>query len=155
MRRNMIETMMGAVVVLVAVSFLGFAYSSANIRTTGGYEISANFNKVSGLSVGTDVRMSGIKIGTVVSQTLDKETFLARVTMNIDSDVKLPGDTVASIASEGLLGGTYLELVPGGMPDTLEPGGEIEYTQDPVDIVQLLGKFIFSAKTAADGAKTN
>lgn len=147
MKRNMIETVMGAVVLVVAGMFLAFAYVSADLKTTNGYRVTATFNKVSGLAIGGDVRMSGIKVGSIVSQELETDTYRAKVTMNIRDDVKLPLDTAAAISSEGLLGGNYLELIPGGDPDTIKDGGRIEFTQDPVDIVQLLGKFIFSGES--------
>lgn len=149
MKRNTIETVMGAVVLVVAGIFMAFAYVSADLKAGGGYTVTASFNKVSGLAVGGDVRMSGIKIGTIVSQDLDKESFLAKVTMKIRDDVSLPLDSAAAISSEGLLGGNYLEIIPGGDPDKIKDGGRIDYTQDPVDIVQLIGKFIFSAGEAA------
>jgi phospholipid/cholesterol/gamma-HCH transport system substrate-binding protein len=152
MSRNLAETLMGAVVLAAAALFLGYAFNTVDIGARSGYTVVADFNKVGGLSVGSDVKMSGIKVGTVVSQALDPNTFLARVTMTIQEDVALPSDTTAAISSEGLLGGNYLELVPGGLPDHIEPGGRIEFTQDPVDIVQLLGKFIFSAGEGAAGA---
>lgn len=150
MKRNTIETVIGAVVLLVAGMFTVFAYVSADINTRGGYIVTANFNKVSGLAVGGDVRMSGIKIGSIVSQELDPETFLAKVTMNIRDDIQLPADSAATISNEGLLGGNFLEIVPGGDLETIKSGGSIEYTQDPVDIVQLLGKFIFSASSSTN-----
>ena len=149
MKRNTIETVMGAVVLVVAGMFMAFAYVSADLNTSGGYIVTANFNKVSGLAVGGDVRMSGIKIGSIVSQELDPKSFLAKVTMNIRDDIELPADSAAAISNESLLGGSFLEIVPGGDPDIIKNGGVIEFTQDPVDIVQLLGKFIFSASSSA------
>jgi phospholipid/cholesterol/gamma-HCH transport system substrate-binding protein len=142
--RSMIETVMGAVVIVVAAMFLAFAYNSSGLRTVSGYEVSARFDRVDGVTTGTDVRISGIKVGTVVDQRLDTERFLAIVRMSIDPRVKLPTDTVAEVASEGLLGGRYLALIPGGDAETIKPGGEIKFTQSPVDLVQMLGKFMFS-----------
>lgn len=144
MQRSLIETLMGAVVLAVAALFLGFAYSSSDIGRGDGYELYAEFTTVGGLRVGNDVRMSGIKIGSVLRQDLNPETFLARVTLSVDDSVKLPADTSAAIASESLLGGNYLDLVPGGAEELLKPGDRIEYTQDAVDLIQLLGKFMFS-----------
>ncbi|WP_339849714.1 outer membrane lipid asymmetry maintenance protein MlaD [uncultured Nisaea sp.] len=149
MKRNTIETVIGAVVLVVAGIFMAFAYVSADLNTRGGYTVTANFNKVAGLAVGGDVRMSGIKIGSIVSQELDPKSFLAKVTMNIRDDIELPADSAAAISNESLLGGSFLEIIPGGDPDIIKNGGAIEYTQDPVDIVQLLGKFIFSASSSA------
>jgi phospholipid/cholesterol/gamma-HCH transport system substrate-binding protein len=142
--RNMIETVMGAVVLVVAAMFLAFAYNHSSLRAVSGYEVSARFDRVDGVSTGTDVRISGIKIGTVIDQRLDTERYLAIVRMSIDPRIKLPTDTVAEVASEGLLGGRYLALIPGGEAEMIKPGGEIKFTQSPVDLVQMLGKFMFS-----------
>ncbi len=145
MHRNLIETLLGAVVLGVAGLFLAFAYSTADLGRGGGYEVQAEFTTVGGLKVGNDVRMAGIKVGTVVHQELNPETYLARVTLSVDHAVKLPADTSASISSEGLLGGNYIDLAPGGDSEILKPGDKIRFTQDAVDMVQLLSKFIFSA----------
>jgi phospholipid/cholesterol/gamma-HCH transport system substrate-binding protein len=142
--RNMIETVMGAVVLVVAAMFLAFAYSHSSLRAVSGYEVLARFDRVDGVSAGTDVRISGIKIGTVTDQRLDPDRYLAVVRMSIDPKIKLPTDTVAEVASEGLLGGRYLALIPGGETEMIKPGGEIKFTQSPVDLVQMLGKFMFS-----------
>lgn len=144
MRRSVIETIMGAVVVLVAGLFLFVAYTSSNVRATDGYELVARFNRVDGLANGSDVRMSGIKIGSVVGQNLDPETYRAVVRLSVDSAIKLPADTTARIQSDGLLGSSYMVLEPGGDEAMLPPGGEIEYTQDAINLVDLLGRFIFS-----------
>lgn len=144
MHRNLIETLMGAVVLGVAGLFLAFAYTTADIGGSGGYEVHAEFNTVGGLKVGNDVRLSGIKVGTVVDQRLNPETYLANVTLSIDPAVKLPADSSASISSEGLLGGNFVDLAPGGDTTVLKPGERIRYTQDAVDLMQLLGRFIFA-----------
>jgi phospholipid/cholesterol/gamma-HCH transport system substrate-binding protein len=148
MRRSVIETIMGAIVLVVAGLFLFFAYSSSNVSATGGYELVARFNRVDGLANGSDVRMSGIKIGSVVSQKLDPGTYRAIVRLAIDSSIKLPEDTTARIQSDGLLGNTYMVLEPGGAEEMIPPGGTIAYTQDAVNLVDLLGRFIFSTPGA-------
>lgn len=154
MRHNLIETLMGAVVLAVAGLFLAFAYSSTNVRAVSGYEVVARFDRVDGLARGADVKMSGIKIGTVIEQRLDPQRYLAVVRMTIDPAVKLPADTVAQVASEGLLGGSFVALVPGGDDKTIAPGGEIKFTQAPVNLVQLLGKFMFGQGDKEPGATT-
>ena len=113
MSRNPIETVLGAVVLVVAGMFVALAYSSAQVATTQGYEVQATFLKVGGLQVGSDVRISGINIGTVTRQSLDQNTYEAEVTMLIDPKVSLPDDTVAAIVGDGLLGGKYVDLQPG------------------------------------------
>ena len=153
MHRSLIETLMGALVLGVAGMFLMFAYTTADLGRGGGYEVHADFTTVGSLRVGSDVRMAGIKVGSVVRQELNPETYLARVTLSIDSSVRLPGDTSASISSEGLLGGNFVDLAPGGDDQMIASGGQIRFTQDAVDMVQLLSKFIFSAwQAGAAGA---
>jgi phospholipid/cholesterol/gamma-HCH transport system substrate-binding protein len=153
MRRNLIETLMGAVVLAVAVLFVVFAYNTADLGGgSGDYPLYAEFNRVGSLKPGSDVRMSGIKIGTVTGQQLDPKSYLAKVTFGIREGIELPTDTSASVASEGLLGGNFLDLTPGGSDDMLKPGERIQYTQDAVDIIQLLGKFIFSAGESASAS---
>jgi phospholipid/cholesterol/gamma-HCH transport system substrate-binding protein len=145
MRGNVIETVMGAVVLLVAALFLLFAYNTSQVRTVSGYEVSADFERVDGIRAGSDVRVSGIKVGSVVNETLDPKTFLATVQMSIEPSVKLPDDTVAEIVSSGLLGDKYMSLVPGGSDKFIAAGGKVKYTQSSVSLEHLIGQMIFSA----------
>ena len=145
MRGTLVETLIGAVVLLVAAWFLYFAYSRTEIGPVGGYHVNARFDKVGDLANGADVKISGIKIGTVTAQTLDPETYQAVIEMGIQSGVKLPDDTTAKIASAGLLGGSYINLEPGGSEDLLSDGGRISYTQGAVDLMGLLGRFIYGS----------
>jgi phospholipid/cholesterol/gamma-HCH transport system substrate-binding protein len=151
MSRNAIETIMGAVVLVIAALFLFFAYSTSQVRRGSGYEVIATFDRVDGIREGGDVRISGIKVGSIVSQTLDPTTFLAVVRMTIDPSVKLPTDTVAQIASAGLLGDKYLSLIPGGAEETIPPGGRIQYTQAAISLESLIGQYIFSSQPQKDG----
>lgn len=145
MTRNPIETIMGAVVLVVAGLFLAFAYSTADLRTVEGYEVTAAFSKVGGLDTGSDVRISGIKVGTVVAQALDPQTYQAVVTMSIRPDVRLPADSRASVASDGLLGGKFLKLEPGNAEETLADGGAISQVVDYQSLEDLVGEIIFLA----------
>ena len=142
---NVVETLIGAVVLIVAATFLTFAYGRADVGAIEGYEVVAKFERIDGLSAGSDVRMSGIKVGTITKQTLDKQDYLAVVRMSIDPGVKLPEDSSAEVVSDGLLGGKYMSLVPGGADDMIEPGGEIRFTQSSISLEQLIGKFMFSS----------
>jgi phospholipid/cholesterol/gamma-HCH transport system substrate-binding protein len=144
MRGNVIETVMGAVVLVVAAVFLFFAYSTSQVREVHGYDVTAQFDRVDGIRDGGDVRISGIKVGSITSETLDPRTFLADVHMSIDPSIKLPDDTVAEIISAGLLGDKYMSLVPGGSDKTIPPGGRIKFTQSPVSLENLIGQMIFS-----------
>ena len=145
MRGNVIETVMGAVVLVVAALFLVFAYKTSELRTVTGYQVSADFSRVDGIRLGSDVRISGIKIGSVTGANLDPKTFLADIRMTIDPSVKLPDDTVAEIISAGLLGDKYMSLVPGGSDKVIPPGGKITYTQSSVSLENLIGQMMFSA----------
>lgn len=150
MKRNVIETVLGAVVLVVAIVFLGFSYSAANVGDVDGYAVTADFTGTGGLNVGDSVQISGVKVGSVSKIALKPEDYMARVTMEINDSVKLPDDTSAFISSESLLGGKYLELQPGGSEEMLGSGGHIEYTQAPQNLEQLLGKFIFSMDSKKD-----
>lgn len=144
MKRSVIETVLGGVVLFVAAFFLAFSYRTANIASGNGYDLVADFSSIGGLKPGDDVQISGVKVGTVKGVTLNPENFLARVTMTLNHDVQLPDDTAALISSESLLGGRFMALEPGGSEDILKAGARVLYTQSPQNLEQLLGQFIFS-----------
>ena len=145
MQRNMLETVMGGIVLLTAVAFVSLAYEAANIRGTDGYELEAEFGATGGLSVGDDVRISGIKVGRISRQELDPVTYAARIVMSLDERIRIPADSSARITAASLLGGNYLELIPGADEDMMQPGEVIYDTRDPVSLTDLLGKAVFSA----------
>ncbi len=149
MSKNIIETIMGAVVLLVAVVFVTFAFQSSNVGSVSGYEVNAAFDNAAGLAPGTDVMLAGVKIGTVTAQKINPETYLADVTMAIDDDILLPTDTSARVIPDGLLGGNFVALDPGGDEEMIKPGGSITFTQGSINVVDLLGRFIFSAADKA------
>ena len=144
MSNRLVESLAGAAVIAVAIGFAAYSYSRAGIEEVEGYEISANFNRVDGLNVGNDVRISGVKVGTVTSQDLNPQSFMAVVKMSVRSDIELPADSSAKIASDGLLGGKFIALEPGGDIDMIAPGGEIQYTQGSVNLEDLIGQVIYS-----------
>ena len=144
MSSNLVESLIGAVVLLVAGWFLVFAYERTDMGAGNGYTLTARFDRIDGIGIGSDVRMAGIKVGTVTGSRLDAQTFQAVVTLSLDDEIKLPSDTAIAITAEGLLGGTYMNLLPGGMDDVLVDGDEISETQDAVDLLGLIGKFIYS-----------
>ena len=145
MNRNIVETVLGAIVLLVAGIFLAFSMRAGNVSASAdGYEVTAEFAGIGGLSIGDDVQISGVKVGTVAGVELNEETFLARVRILIDDDLQLPTDTAALISSESLLGGKYMALEPGADEEIIPRGGRIQYTQAPQNLEQLLGQFIFS-----------
>ncbi len=145
MQRNTLETVMGAIVLAAAAGFVTLAYEAADIQGNGGYEIIAEFGSTGGLLVGDDVRISGIKVGRITDQSLDPVTYSARIAMAIAPDVQIPADTSARITAASLLGGNYLELMPGADSEMLASGAVIYDTRDPVSISDLLGKMVFSS----------
>jgi phospholipid/cholesterol/gamma-HCH transport system substrate-binding protein len=145
MQRNTLETVMGAIVLLAAAGFVTLAYEAADIKGNGGYEIIAVFGSTGGLSVGDDVRISGIKVGRITEQSLDPITYSARIAMAIAPDIEIPADSSARITAASLLGGNYLELMPGAEDEMLAAGAVIYDTRDPVSISDLLGKMVFSS----------
>ena len=130
--------------IIVAGGFLTWAYSRSDVGDPGGYTLIAKFDRVDGLDVGGDVRVSGIKVGRVLAQELDVESFRAVVTFSVDSAVRLPVDSSAAIASSGLLGGKYLALVPGAEDIELDDGEEVTLTQSSINLEDLIGQLIFS-----------
>ena len=145
MGRHIIETIMGAVVLLVAGFFLYFAYSQADIGAVKGYRLTVNFSNVGGLPNGGDVRINGIKVGTVLTQKIDPQTFLAKVTISVRPDVHLPDDTIAVIDTDGLLGGKIVALIPGKSEKILPEDGEITQTRNYRALEEMIGDIIFLA----------
>lgn len=155
MQKNIVETLMGALVLLVAVAFLIFAYNKSDMSVENGYQVTAKFDNASGVALGSDVRVGGIKVGVVSDLGLDAETYQALVTMDIRDSTQLPKDSSAAIVGDGLLGGKYVQLIPGGDENMLKNGDKIEYTQSAVNLEEMIGKFVFSgggADKKADAA---
>jgi phospholipid/cholesterol/gamma-HCH transport system substrate-binding protein len=146
MNRGVVETLIGAIVLVVAALFLGYAFRNVDASGAGGYEILARFDRVDGLKKGADVTIGGIKIGSVTDQKLDPKTFQAIVRLNIANEIQLPTDTSAKLVSESLLGGLSMTLEPGGSDKNILPGGEIARTQGAVNLMDLIGQAIFSPK---------
>jgi len=151
MGKNIVETVMGGVVLLVAAGFLFIALNTAQVQSVDGYTVDAAFLKIGGLQKGSDVRMNGIKIGSVEESKLDPETYDAVISMTIRPDLKLPADTMASVVSGGLIGGKYVRLEPGADRVNYIPnGGRIENTKDFRSLEDQVGEIIFLA-TGGDG----
>lgn len=143
MRENTAEVVVGAAVLAAAAGFLWFILSATGVGGgTQGMALTANFRSAEGVSVGTDIRMAGVSIGTVSGLDLNLETYRAEATFAIDEGVLIPDDSAAVVASEGLLGGTFVELVPGGSFEMFADGAVIEDTQGAVSLIQLMMKFV-------------
>ena len=149
------EIVAGAVVLVVAFGFLAYAANSAGLMARVGdtYPLTASFRAMDGISVGSDVRMAGIKVGTISDMQLNPQTFFADATLHLRKDILLPEDSAILISSEGLLGGNFVEIIPGGSLENLAPGGEIEDTQGAVSLITLLMKFVGGGSDTQDAAQ--
>lgn len=134
------EVALGAAVLLMAAVFAFYTVQITGTRLAAapGYELNASFRSAEGVRPGTEVRIGGVRVGTVTRMDLDPQTFRAGVAVSIERDLRLPDDSTIQVASEGLLGGTFVEILPGGSPFDLEPGGMFQDTQSAVSLVQLL-----------------
>ena len=145
MKQNIIETIIGFGVLIIALLFLIFAYKTgSSITSSKGYQVTANFQSAEGIAVGSDVMISGIKIGSVKKITLDPNSFYASVYLNINDDVKIPKDSKAQVVTSGLLGGKYISIVPGNDDENLAANEEIRYTQSAINIESLINKIVSS-----------
>jgi len=143
MSESKTEVLVGGIVLAVAVGFLVYAGKTTGMTRAGDeYPLNASFRSADGVSIGTDVRLAGVKVGRVTDITLDPGTYRAKAVFTVQDGIEVPDDSAVSISSEGLLGGNYVEILPGGSPFYFEPGDEIEFTQGSVSLVSLLMKFV-------------
>ncbi len=153
MKKKPVETIMGLVVLIVALLFLAFAYRVSDLQVVKGYQLKAEFMKVGGLSVGSDVRINGIKVGTVTSQKLNGDDYMADVTFSISSNIKLPKDSTVSIVSDGLVGDKFVKIEPGKSKEYLQSGDSFKNTKDFKTIEDMVGEIIFMVTD--DGTKND
>lgn len=154
MARKLPELLTGFAVIIAAAVFLVYALGRAGAITSGGYPLQAQFSSIGGLTPGADVKIGGVVVGHVADEHLDPVTYAAIVRLTVDDGIKIPADSSAAITSDGLLGGEYVAISPGGSNTMLAPGQSFPVTQSAINIEDLLGKFIFSmgntpAKSAA------
>jgi phospholipid/cholesterol/gamma-HCH transport system substrate-binding protein len=143
MHNNTFETLMGAIVIVVAAGFLYFAYTSNSAGSLGGYDLQARFASADGIATGTDVRLHGIKIGRVSSLDLDPKSYAAIVHISLRDDVHIPDDSSIKVTSAGIMGSSYLAIQPGGSRKMLQSGGQITNTQGSIDLMSLIGRVIY------------
>ena len=144
MKKNPIETVLGVLVLLVAAFFAVYAAKKINIRPQQGYELHAEFMKSGGIQSGSDVRISGIKVGSVVDIELS-DAYTAKLVLTVKDSVKVPADSVASIVSDGLMGDTIIEIEPGNAPELLKHGDKFQKTKDFRSLETMIGEVIFSS----------
>ena len=150
MNKKPVETIMGIVVIFVAAFFLYFAYKVSDLQVVKGYDINARFLKVGGLNVGSDVRINGIKVGTVIAQNLDPEDYVADVKLSISSNIQLPKDSVVSVVSDGLVGNKFIKIEPGKSKEFLQNGDTVANTKDFKTLEDMVGEIIFMVTDNGD-----
>lgn len=143
MSHSKTEILVGGAVLAAAIAFAVYAGQTTGLsKTSQGYELGASFRSLEGVTVGTDVRLAGVKIGTVTGVDLNPETYRADTRFTVADGIEIPDDSAVIVSSEGLLGGNFVEIVPGGSLFYFEPGDEIEDTQGAVSLISLLIKFV-------------
>lgn len=150
MRKKPVETIMGIVVLLVAVLFLVFAYRVSDLQVVKGYTVSAQFMKVGGLSIGSDVRINGIKVGTVTAQTLNNDDYTVTVQFSISGDTLLPKDSTVAIVGDGLMGDKFVKIEPGKSKEYLKDGDKFQHTKDFKTLEDMVGEIIFMVTDSGD-----
>ncbi|MFK7973792.1 MAG: outer membrane lipid asymmetry maintenance protein MlaD [Rickettsiaceae bacterium] len=145
MKQGMFETIVGVVVLIVTIAFFTFAYRVSNYSELDkGYHVVANFQNIDGILNGADVKIAGIKVGSVDNISLDDETYYAAVQLQIRDHVSIPKDSTAIVSTCGLLGGKYIKITPGASDDILAKNGKIRFTQSALNIEELIGKLMYS-----------
>src|SRR3954463_10689116 len=153
-RRSFAELSTGAIVILVALGFLAYALiNTGRSSTTGGIRLSAQFSNIGTVATGGDVRVAGVKVGSVTGVRIDPQSYMAILDFTVRSDIKLPTDSSAVISTGGLLGTSFVSLAPGGADKDLQDGGTITITQSATNLEDLLGKFIFNVGSLADATQ--
>jgi phospholipid/cholesterol/gamma-HCH transport system substrate-binding protein len=149
---NYFDFLIGTIVLLLAIGFFSYSFKNSKISASSGYNIIAKFDNADGITIGSDIKIAGIKVGSIIEQNLDEKTSKANLKMNIANNIKIPADSSAKIASEGLLGAKYIAISIGGDEEILKNDQEIYFTQSSVNFEELLGKFIFSDKKKNDNS---
>ncbi len=155
MHNDTVETLIGAIVVAIAILFVVFAYRSTGSASVGGYELTARLQRVDEIAVGTDVKLAGIKVGTVSGLSLDPKTYLVIARIYVHNDVQIPEDSSMVVTSSGLLGSSYVSIAPGGSDKMIPPGGEIRNTQGSIDMMGLLSRFVGSGSGGSNSNSNN
>ncbi|MDC1355984.1 MlaD family protein [Pseudomonadota bacterium] len=140
----MIEILMGAIVLTIAIGFLSLGMRSINSNQKVGYDISLIFGSSAGLKNGDNVKISGINVGKIINLDLDLDDYNAKVAIKLNQNIKIPDDSSAKITSTSLLGGNFIDIIPGVSDTYMKPNDIIYNTSDPVSFTDMLGKVIYS-----------
>ena len=143
MNKKPVETIMGLVALVVATLFMLFAYRVSDLQVVKGYEVTARFLKTGGLNTGADVRINGVKVGTVTAQKINPLDYMVDVKMSISPEIQLSADSTISIAGDGLMGDKFIKIDPGKEEKKLTNGSVVENTKDAKSLEDLVGEIIF------------
>ena len=124
----------------ICLGYLAIRLGKVELFGATGYVVYADFSSVAGLKVGDPAEIAGVRIGKVESLGLVDDR--ARVTLRLDTNVKLQDDVIASVRARGLIGDKFVLITPGASDNIIPPGGRIRETESPQDITDLIGKFV-------------
>ena len=144
MKKSYFETILGCVILVIAIMWIGYVKHEVQTNKFQGYTLVAKFDKINGIQKGSDVRISGIKVGEVTSAVIDNNNYLAIVKFTVDKNIKLPSDTSIMVATNGFFGSKHLAVTPGGSDEFLSDGDEVIYTQGSINLESIIGKLLFS-----------
>ncbi|MEO1135546.1 MAG: MlaD family protein [Pseudomonadota bacterium] len=152
-RAGFFETIIGVFVIAVAAAFLAYAYGASG-KGIGRdqYRLEAVFGRVDGVTIGSEVRIAGVKVGSVSANTLDLRTYEANIELAIDGGVGIPEDSIAKVVSDGLLGGAHISIEPGAAEEMLREGEKITITQGSVDLLGLAVQAFTSQGSSNSGS---
>ncbi|QED23486.1 outer membrane lipid asymmetry maintenance protein MlaD [Candidatus Deianiraea vastatrix] len=155
MKKYQFEAIIGAFVLFFAAIFLFQIMKSSGLKSvsSNSVTISAKFSNVDGIEIGSDVKISGVKIGVVSDKKLDIENYRAVLYFSINDNIKIPTDSSAAVVSSGLLGGKYIDIRPGSEEIYMKSGDKISYTQSSVNLEELIGKFAFGSSSSPQAKK--
>jgi phospholipid/cholesterol/gamma-HCH transport system substrate-binding protein len=153
MKGNVLEAVIGAVVLIIAGFFMFFAYTTSGEKINNGYMLLAYFDNVGGLAAGADVKVNGIKVGIVKSLSIDNN-YQARAELLVKNDIRIPVDTTASVTTDGIMGNKFIALSPGFEKTMLKDGEEIESTRSAINLENLVDKFLIGTATKNKNANS-
>ena len=145
MKQGTFETLIGFAVIAIAVIFFTFAYTTSGYSShPNGYNLTADFQNIDGITKGADVKLAGIKIGIVEDISIEDETFYAILKLKISDDMHIPNDSSAIISTSGLIGSKFIKINPGSSDENFKNGGKVKFTQSTMNIEELVGKLVYS-----------
>lgn len=147
MKNNTFETLVGAFVLVIAVLFLFLSskVSDSRQKMSSGYEIYAEFNNADGINIGSDIKISGVKVGNVLDIKLNNDNYKAYLVLKLPKDLLIPVDSIFKISTSGLIGGKFINIKVGADEEYFKDGDVAEFTESSMDLEDLISRFIFNS----------